>query len=480
MATPNTHYGPEMIQSMLDGCKHLFFIGIGGVNMSSLAEISARRGYRVSGSDHARSAITKHLEAMGIPVYLTHDEENLSDADAVIYTVAVPSDNPEYREALRRGIPLISRADYLGYIMTGYRSRIGVSGMHGKSTTTSMCAQIFMDADRNPTVTSGAALRSMGGYYRIGGEDSFIFEACEYMDSFLDFSPTVAIILNIEMDHVDYFKSMEQIRASYRAFADKVLASEDGYVICNSDDDEIMCALQGFAGRIYTFGTQVQNGCRPDFLAENIRTENGRTVFSMYRCKAGEKELVCEISLRVPGRHQVMNALASSAAAYLAGISGEEIAMALGRFAGAERRMEYKGTLNGAALYDDYGHHPTEVKTTLAGASTMGGKRLFCVFQPHTYSRTKSLFYDFARAFDDTDGVFLVDIYAAREIDTLGVSSELLAKEIGDRATYCPSFRDAAELVKKTLHAGDVLVVMGAGNVYDLFRLLEPDMKSEG
>lgn len=461
---------------MLKDCRHLFFIGIGGVNMSSLAEISLRRGYRVSGSDHAETAITRHLSESGITVHLTHSAANLGDADAVVYTVAVPSDNPEYREALHRGIPLISRADYLGYIMTGYESRIGISGMHGKSTTTSMCAQIFMDAGFDPTVTSGAALRTMGGYYRIGGEKHFIFEACEYMDSFLDFSPTVAVILNIEMDHVDYFKSMEQIRTSYRAFAEKVLADENGYVICNSDDEEVMRTLDGFAGRVYTIGTKRTEELSPDFLADNLRVDKGRYAFTVhYR---GER--LCDISLRVPGRHQVMNALAAAAAAYLAGVPAFEIVRALHAFCGAERRMEYKGQLKGADLYDDYGHHPTEVTTTLHGAAGMGYRKLYCLFQPHTYSRTRSLFSEFSRAFDDVDGVFLVDIYAAREIDTLGVSSKLLAEEIGEKAIYCPSFRDAAETIRSTLDEDDALIVMGAGNVYDIFPLLLKEREVKG
>lgn len=471
MATPNTHYGPARIEEMLRGAKHLFFIGIGGVNMSSLAEISKGRGYRVSGSDHAASPLTDRLIEKGIRVALTHAAENLGDADAVIYTVAVPSDNPEYREALRRGIPLISRADYLGYIMTGYRRRIGVSGMHGKSTTTSMCAQVFMDAGCDPTVTSGAALRSMGGYYRIGGEENFIFEACEYMDSFLDFCPTLAIILNIEMDHVDYFKSIEQIRTSYRAFADKVLTEKDGAVIYCADDGEIVRAMEGFTGRIYTFGTRMQNGRAPDYLAVDCKSENGRFSFRVLFCG----EFLCDVTLRVPGRHQVLNALAAVAAAHVSGVPGDRIAEGLLHFTGAERRMEYRGKLNGADLYDDYGHHPSEVKTTLEGASHMGYERLFCLFQPHTYTRTKSLFSDFARAFDDTDGVFFVDIYAARELDTLGVSSALLAEAVGEKATYADSFRQAAELLRATLREGDALVVMGAGNVYDIFPILLGD-----
>ena len=468
MATPNTHYGPSRIREMLRDIEHLFFIGIGGVNMSSLAEISRRRGYRVSGSDHAATPITDRLIECGIEVSLTHAPENLRDADAVIYTVAVPSDNPEYREALRRGLPLISRADYLGYIMTGYESRIGISGMHGKSTTTSMCAEIFMNAQCDPTVTSGAALPSMGGYYRIGGEKHFIFEACEYMDSFLDFCPTTAVILNIEMDHVDYFKSIEQICASYRAFADKVLSERNGTVIYSFDDDEVVRAMEDFSGRTLTFGTRKRNGKEPDFLAVNPKERFGRYSFRiLFR-----GETLCDVNLKVSGQHQIQNALAAAAAAYSSGISGEDIAKGLLNFSGAERRMEYKGTILGADLYDDYGHHPSEIKTTLKGASGMGYNRLFCLFQPHTYTRTKALFSEFVKAFDDVDGVFLVDIYAAREIDTLGVSSQQLADAIGERARYCPSFRDAVSLVKNTLSEGDALVVMGAGNVYDILPML--------
>jgi UDP-N-acetylmuramate--alanine ligase len=468
MATPNTHYGRDGIAELLKDCRHLFFIGIGGVNMSSLAEISKKRGYRVSGSDHAETPITERLMRSGIPVFLTHSAKNLLDADAVIYTVAVPSDNPEYREAIRRGLPLISRADYLGYIMTGYPRRIGLSGMHGKSTTTSMCAEIFMAAGEDPTVTSGAALRSIGGYYRISAGESFIFEACEYMDSFLDFYPTTAVILNMEMDHVDYFKSMAQIRSSYRKFADKTLSEGNGCVIYNADDENVCEALADFDGKRLSFGVKEENRGKVDFFASDIREVRGRYAFTVLY----QGEALASVQLSVPGRHNVMNAIAAFASAYDAGLSPEAITQGLARFCGAERRMEYKGEVNGCAVYDDYGHHPSEVKTTLAGAKRLTKGKLYCLFQPHTYSRTKALFSEFAQAFLAVDGLFLVDIYAAREIDTLGVSSALLAEAIGDRATYCPSFREAAEKLLKTVSEDDLLVVMGAGNVYDIFPLI--------
>ena len=218
MSTPNTHYGAEKIGRMLSGCKSIFFIGIGGINMSSLAHISHLRGYRTGGSDRTETALTRSLADCGIEIFYSHDASHVAGYDAVVYTVAISPENPEYKAACERGIPCISRADYLGYVMTGYRRRIGVCGMHGKSTCTSMCALAFMEAGGDPTVISGAELAAMGGAYRIGGDENFIFEACEYMDSFLDFNPTVAVVLNIEMDHVDYFSSIEQIRRSFASF----------------------------------------------------------------------------------------------------------------------------------------------------------------------------------------------------------------------------------------------------------------------
>ncbi len=459
MSTANTHFGAEQIGEMLAPCKSIFFIGIGGVNMSSLAHISFLRGYRVGGSDRTRTAVTEKLEREGLAVYYEHDARNVASYDAVVYTVAISEDNPEYVNARERGIPLISRADYLGYLMTGYARRIGVCGMHGKSTCTSMCAQVFMDAEVDPTVLSGAAMKSMGGASRVGGREHFIFEACEYMDSFLDFYPTLPIILNVEMDHVDYFESMEHIYRSFGAFAAK--ADE---VIANADDDNVKIALRDFGGKIHWFSAKDKTA---DFYAENIAFSHGRASFDMMAHGEG----VCGVTLSVTGKHNVYNALAAGAAAHLFGIRGEAIARGLKNFCGAERRMEYKGKFAGADVYDDYGHHPTEVKTTLHGASEMGYRRLVCVYQPHTYSRTIGLFEEFKQAFGDADEVIVADIYAAREVDTGEVSAEKLARALPN-GRYVGDMGAIHEHLAATVSPEDLIVVMGAGDIYKLFGLM--------
>jgi len=480
MSVANTHLGPSRIGSYLDNAPHrsVFFIGVGGIMMSSLALLTSRAGYSVSGSDRAESDITRTLEASGITVCYTHAADNLpADCALVVYTVAISEDNPELVEAQRRGIPSVSRADYLGYLMTGYAHRVGVAGMHGKSTCTSMCAQIFLDADADPTVLSGAVYTPMGGAYRLGGQEHFIFEACEYMDSFLDFRPTVAILLNEEWEHVDYFKSMEQIRASFATYAS--LTGPDGITVVNADDPDAMesarrALASGSTGKLCTFSM----GDHPDadFTARNIRAERGLPVFELI----AYGESLGEVRLAVPGRFQIGNALAAAAAAHACGISPDAIRKGLSRFCGASRRMEYKGEVNGARVYDDYGHHPTEIRATLSGAralcdATNGQNgRLFCVFQPHTYSRTAELYPEFLTAFDAADRVLLIDIYSARETDDCGVSSAKLAQDLcaaaegnaaAAKAAYCPTPADAAARLRAEARKGDLIIIMGAGDV---------------
>lgn len=464
MATPNTHFGAENISRMLKECKSIYFIGIGGINMSSLAHISHLRGYRTGGSDREKTALTERLRAEGIEIFYSHDAQNMETYDAVVYTVAISPDNPEYVRACERGIPCISRADYLGYLMLGYKNRIGVSGMHGKSTCTSMCATVFMEGNADPTVLSGAELDAMGGAYRIGKSENFIFEACEYMDSFLDFNPSTAIILNIEMDHVDYFKSMEQICSSYSKFAS--ITGNGGTVIANIDNEYIPIALEGYEGRVVTFGVLRKSA---DYTAINIRYPAGFAEFDvMY-----QSEFLAHVRLSVTGEHNVYNALAAFAAGHISGLDPEKIAQGLTKFHGAKRRMEYKGTVNGALVFDDYGHHPTEVASTLAGVSKRGAERVFCVFQPHTFSRTYTLMNDFAKSFEDVDRVFIADIYPARETDNLGISGKTLAIRIGDKAEYISGFENIAIELNKELREGDILVVMGAGDIYKVFDYLE-------
>ena len=465
MATENTHFGAQEIEKILSTVDSIYFIGIGGINMSSLAHITHLRGIRTAGSDRTKTALTEKLECEGIKINYEHNAKNIEGFGAVVYTVAISPDNPEYAEAKKRGIPCISRADYLGYVMVGYRHRIGVSGMHGKSTCTSMCAKTFIEAGADPTVLSGAELDAMGGAYRVGGTDNFIFEACEYMDSFLDFNPTIAVILNIEMDHVDYFHSIEQVRGSFARFAD--ITGENGYAIANGDDENVTEALKGYCGNLITFGIKNEN-CR--FKAENIQKENGLYSFDVI-C---DNALLCRVSLSVSGYHNIYNALAAAAAAHVCGLSGEDISQGLASFRGASRRREYKGDLSGAAVYDDYGHHPTEVKTTLEGARAMceGKGRLLCAFQSHTYTRTREFLNDFVSALSVADRVFSVDIYSARETADLGVSAKLIAELIGDKAIYCPSFSDTANAILREAREGDVVIVMGAGDVYHVFDYL--------
>ena len=465
MAIENTHYGAHRIEEMLRVCRRIHFIGVGGINMSSLALITQKRGYAVSGSDRTRTALTERLEGEGIRVFYDHLPEQVADVDAVVYTVAISADNPEYVRARERGIPCISRADYLGYLMTGYERRIGIAGMHGKSSCTSMCAQVMLEAGKEPTVLSGAELPLMEGAYHVGGEENFVFEACEYMDSFLDFNPTVAVILNIEMDHVDYFHSMEQIRHSYARYAART--GEGGTAVVNGDDPQVLLAMEEYAGQVITFGIESREA---DFQARELRPVGGRYGFDLYR----GGDFLCRIQLSVTGRHHVYNALACATVCILAGLSPEEIVTGLSHFTGATRRMEWKGFLNGGNVYDDYGHHPTEIRATLEGARGLvrEGGRLICVYQPHTFSRTRALFEECASALSVADCAILIDIYPARETDTLGVSSRLLAEAIGERGEYIPDFEGAADYLRQRVTVADTVIIMGAGDIYKVFDCL--------
>ena len=467
MSIENTHFGAQAIEAMLADCKSIFFIGIGGVNMSSLAHISSLRGFRVGGSDRTCTAVTERLEQKGIAVFYSHDAANMEDYDAVVYTVAISEENPEYVRAREKRIPTISRSDFMGYLMTGYQNRVGISGMHGKSTCTSMCAEIFMNADVDPTVLSGAAMKSMGGAFRVGNEKNFIFEACEYMDSFLDFYPTIAVILNVEMDHVDYFESIEHIHRSFARFAAKT--TQKGCTLYNSDDRHAarVIARPEIRGvRLLSFSAKDETAT---FYAANIFLDHGRPTFDVMV----EGQLFCHVALAVPGRHNVYNALAAAASAYLCGIDGEAVTRGLAAFRGADRRMEYKGTFCGADVYDDYGHHPTEVARTLEGVAEMGYDRVVCVFQPHTYSRTAGLFREFTEAFGHSDLTVIADIYAAREVDTGMVSASGLAAAIENGNYVAGGFKGIATYLRTQLKEGDVLIVMGAGDIYKLFELLD-------
>ena len=469
MSTPNTHHGALYIKEIMDKGLggSVFFAGAGGIMMSSLALLTKLAGYNVSGSDRAHSPLTDKLEEGGITLYFSHNEDNLpSDCIAFIYTVAISEDNPEYLAAKKRGIPTISRADYLGYIMTEYKNRIGVAGMHGKSSVTSMLSQIFLDYENSggskPTIISGATYKNMDGAYYLGDRENFIFEACEYMDSFLDFNPTVAVLLNAEMEHVDYFKSMEQIIGSFAKYAS--LTGEEGICIANADDGNIMAAVSEYKGKLYTFSLEKD----ADFYADNIKTEDKMQCFDLYI----NKEYITRIGMRAYGRHNVYNALAAIGAAYSVGVPVEIIKDGLLNFVGAGRRMEYKGRLMGADIYDDYGHHPTEAKATLSGAKEMAQGRLICVFQPHTYSRTAALIDKFPEAFSMCDRVIFCDIYAAREENIYNISSRDLALSVGENAVYGGSISECADALKAEISEGDTVIIMGAGDIYKIYKIL--------
>ena len=463
MSTPNTHYGANRINEMLspERCKRVFFCGVGGINVSSLAHITLEAGYEVVGSDRQRSALTDRLSDEGAKIYYSHDAANVEGCDAFVYTVAIAPDNPEYVRAGEMGIPRISRADYLGYVMTKYKNRVGVCGTHGKSTTTAMCSCIFEAAEREPTVMCGAELGGCGSAYRAGKGDDFIFEACEYMDSFLDFNPTVALILNVELDHVDYFKNIEQMRGSYARFAE--LTGEGGAAVYNADDENAAASLSHFGGRRISFGIDNETA---DFRAVNLTEVRGRYSFDIMRYG----EFFTHVELSVAGRHNVLDALGAAASASILGVGAEAISLGLKLFTGAKRRMEYKGNYNGAEIYDDYAHHPTEIRASLSAMRKFGDGRLICLFQSHTYSRTHALLDDFADALRLADITLVAPIYSARETNESGVSQYLLAERIGGGAVGCDDFADCEKSLKALARKGDVIVLMGAGDVQSILK----------
>lgn len=440
--------------------QRIHFIGIGGISMSGLAEILMDEGFTVSGSDAHRSELTDHLENRGAMLYYGQKAENIRDGiDAVVYTAAIHPDNPELMEVQRRNIPLLTRAELLGQMMKNYKHAIAIAGTHGKTTTTSMVTEIFLKAETDPTISVGGILHSIGGNIRVGGPEFFVTEACEYTNSFLSFYPTMAVILNIEEDHLDFFKDIQDIRNSFRQFAKKV--PENGAVILNGDIENPAEIVSGVKGRVITFG----HGAENDYTADQITyDEYARPSFDLI--VRGEKK--GRLTLGVQGEHNVYNALAAVAVSVESGISYEVIADGLASFTGTERRFEKKGVLNGVTVIDDYAHHPQEIEATLKAARNYPHKRIWCVFQPHTYSRTKAFLSGFAEALSLADCVVLADIYAARETDTLGVSSEDIAKllqEKGVEAWYLPTFAEIEKFILEHCIPGDLLITMGAGDI---------------
>ena len=442
---------------------HVHFIGIGGISMSGLAEILMKEGFTVSGSDNKEYSLTDHHTDKGAVIYYGQKASKIIDGiNVVVYTAAIHEDNEEFMEAKRQGLPMLSRAELLGQLMTNYDTPIAVSGTHGKTTTTSMLSHIFLAGDMDPTISVGGILKAIHGNIRVGSSGLFVTEACEYTNSFLHFFPKISVILNIDADHLDFFKDLDDIRHSFRLFAE--LLPEDGTLVINGDIENLSYITDGLACRVVTFGREASL----DYSAFDIQyDEQGNASFDLIRHGIPSGH----VTLSVGGEHNVYNALSAIAVADLLGVSAETIQEGLLSFHGTDRRFEYKGEFNGITVIDDYAHHPTEIEATLKSAAHYPHRELWCIFQPHTYTRTKALFDEFAQALSHTDHLILADIYAARETDTLGISSEQLARaaaSYGCDAIYLPSFDEIEKYVRDHCQSGDLLITMGAGDVVNI------------
>ena len=439
---------------------HVHLVGIGGVSMRPLGLVLKGMGMKVTGSDMSASDGTRELEAKGIPVTIGHNAENIQGADCIIRTAAAHNDNPEIAAARASGIPVFERAQAWGEIMRSYKNAVCVSGTHGKTTTTSMLTHILMEADLDPTVMIGGYLPLLHASHRVGHGDTILLESCEYCDSFLNFFPTLALVLNVEEDHLDYFKDLADIQKSFHKFAEMATFG----VVANGDDPHTVQALEGIDYVTFGLGDgnriHAANMC-PDWRHFDVLCDG---------------EFYCHLDMGVLGRHNAMNALAASAAAWMMGIPGEAVSRGLVSFHGAGRRMEFKGKFHGADVYDDYAHHPDEVAATISAVrDAMPGRRLVLAFQPHTYSRTSALFDDFVRELSRADVLVLAEIYAARERNTIGISSADVAEKISG-AVFCETLPEVTEYLRQNVREGDVVLTMGAG---DIVRAGEALLKSE-
>ena len=449
-----------MYQIDFDHPISVYFIGIGGISMSGLAEILLSRGFKVSGSDRTSSALTKLLETKGAIVHYGQRAENItSDLDLVVYTAAISKDNPEWVAMEELNIPSLSRAQLLGEIMRNYEIPVAISGTHGKTTTTSMVSEILLKAETDPTLSIGGILKSIDSNIRVGQSEYFVTEACEYTNSFLHFNPKISIILNIEEDHLDFFKDIHEIRDSFHRFAK--LLPKDGTLIINAEVERINEITEGMDSPYVTYCFDASF----DYHATDITyDELGLPTFTL--CSKNYPDT--RVTLSVPGRHNISNAMAAIAFADCIGIDRNIATDALKSFNGPQRRFEKKGEVAGITIIDDYAHHPTEIEATLQAASNYPHKTIWCIFQPHTYTRTKAFLPEFAQALSKADRVVLADIYAAREKDTLGISSEDLCNEIkklGTTCDYFPSFDEIENFILENCTQGDLLITMGAGDI---------------
>ena len=431
-------------------------VGIGGVSMSSLAEVLQGRGIVVTGSDINESPNVRTLREHGIPVAVGHRAENVApDVEFLVRTAAVHNDNPEVIYARAHNIPVYERSEAWGALSRDYSNALCIAGTHGKTTTTSMCTHILMAADRDPTVMIGGTLPLLNAGHRVGHGNTIVMESCEYYNSFLSFYPTVAVILNIEADHLDFFRDLADVEDSFRAFAERVPGY--GNVVANYDDQNTMDTLKGLDRKIVTFGLSPE----ADVHAENVRYHGARSKFDIYY----KNNFFTDVTLNVPGEHNVKNALAATAAAICLGVRPLSVKYGLAGFSAAGRRFEFTGKFNGADVYDDYAHHPGELKALLDTVEKLNYQRTVLVFQPHTYSRTRSLFDDFVKQLSRPDVLLLAEIYAAREQNTIGISSADLAAKI-EGSRFFPSFEELEAALRETAQPGDIILTVGAGNVF--------------
>jgi len=442
-----------------DKDKKIHFIGIGGISMSGLAAVLLNSGFKVTGSDFKSSPIVEKLRTSGAEIYIGHNRENIKDVDLVVYTAAISSDNPELLEAQDKNIAIMDRAEFLGEIMKGHKYNVAVTGTHGKTTCTSMLSHVTLAGELDPTILIGGELDIIDGNFRIGNSEYFLTEACEYKRSFLKFFPYVGVILNIDADHLDCYKDIDEIADTFLEFS-KLIPS-DGYLVGYSDDFRVKEILSKVNCNTLSYGFDETS----DVTAKNIIfNTNGCATFDVYK---NNKNLFT-LTLNVPGRHNILNALASICVSLILNISSDSIIDGLSKCKSAHKRFEYKGELNGVTVIDDYAHHPTEIKATLSTAKQINHNKIYCIFQPHTYTRTKSLFDEFTECFNDADELILMDIYAARENNTGLVSSDQLGDAIRGKGVNCinvHSHDEALTYVKSKLTSGDLLLTVGAGDV---------------
>lgn len=440
--------------------KHIHLIGIGGISMSAIAETLLNWNFKVTGSDSTQTEITDRLLNHGIEVTIGHDLKNSAIADLIVFSAAISDEDPELILSRQNNIKIVGRGEFIGWLTSLYNESICVSGTHGKTTTTSMISVCFVEAEMDPTIQVGALLKNIGGNYRVGNSEYFILESCEYKANFLQFIPNTEVILNIDNDHLDFYKNFDNIVKAFRKFA--AIPDSSSAVIVNADDINCFELKDVVKGKFITYAIENQ---KANYIAKKITfNDNGFAKFKVYK----NNQFIEEVELSVAGNHNILNALACFAVCDYYKIKPEIIKKALKKFTGAERRLEYKGTFNNISVFDDYGHHPTEILATSKAIKNKKFNKSWVIFQPHTYSRTKTHLDSFAKVLENFDNIIIVDIYAAREKNTIGISSKDLVNKInqnGKKAIYMPDFNEVAEYIRKNANPQDLVLTLGAGTV---------------